>query len=108
MDTKTTPKKDGAKRNREFIVVYGPPCSGKTLNAAAMCAKLGYDAAFDADETEAIRQAKGRIILFAHGEQVRSPDAPAGNRHLYVLRKKPIEAVKRLLGDAWVEPVASR
>ena len=69
-----------------------------------MCAALGYDHAFDANfQLAEIRKAKGRIILFAHEERVRDPDH-TGWPYRYVLRKKPIKAVKRFLGPRWVEP----
>ena len=89
------------RREREYLVVYGPPASGKTLNAQAMKEALGYDHVFDADfHGLEILEARGRIILLAHSEEVRCPD----DRRRFVLRKKPIEAVKRLLGARWTEP----
>jgi hypothetical protein len=89
-------------KKREYLVVYGPHCSGKTLNAEAMKKALGYDHVFD-DFTPSwmIKEAEGRIILTSLTEEVRNPD----DRRTYVLRKKPIEAVKRLLGAQWIEPV---
>ncbi len=98
-----SPKKP--RSGREFLVVYGPPCSGKTLNAQQIKEVLGYDHAFDAGfDCAEISQAKGRIILFSHEERVRHPDH-MGRPYRYVLRKKPIEAVKRFLGPRWIEPI---
>ena len=90
--------------SRQYLVIFGPPCSGKTLNAEAIKKALGYDHAFDVGfDTVQIQAASGRIILFSQNEQVRHPDHLV-RPYQYVMRRKPIEAVKRLLGSKWVEP----
>lgn len=87
---------------REYLVVYGPPCSGKTLNAEMIIEVLGYDYAFDAAAASpaVLQSITGRVVLFSHTDQVRDPD----DRKRFILWRKSIEQVKRELGHGWIEP----
>ena len=89
---------------REYLVIHGPPASGKTLNKEVIKKVCSADHVFDADfERDQARDAYGKILLFSNDPQVRAPD-DTGRPYRYVMRKIPIEIIKRALGSLWVEP----
>ena len=93
----------GSVPGREYLVVYGPPCSGKTLNAQAIMEALNCDHAFDFFERGQIEEAQGRVILFSPDERVRHPDHST-RPYRYVSEKISIATVKAMLGSRWIEP----
>ena len=58
----------------EFVIVFGPPGSGKSLNKSALKTHYRCDLVFDDvfDDHE-IRQAKGRVLILSHTEEVKNP-----------------------------------
>jgi hypothetical protein len=87
------------------VLVWGSPCTGKTINRDAMMEFFACDAVLDDPSREVLGLIKGGRVL------VLSPD-----RDLFLARfgedpcafdpdvAYPIAAVERLLGDRWIDP----
>jgi hypothetical protein len=86
----------------KFVIVYGPPMSGKTINKEAMREHYKCDSVFDVGfEDASILAAGGRVMVLATDE---NPRGPAGQRNLYKKHtvKISVGAAALALGDRWI------
>lgn len=83
----------------EFIIVFGEPRSGKTLNKVALRAHYNCDHVFDDHE---IANAVGRILILSTTEDVKDPRDR--RRVLTNVLRVPVREAAIALGDKWVEP----
>lgn len=89
------------KRKTEYLVIHGPPMSGKTLNAHALKEHYKCDHVFDAHES-GIRDATGRVMILTWDPDVRGP---SGMRYAFKGAVRiPIHEARTMLGDRWIEP----
>lgn len=88
----------------KYVILYGPPRSGKTINKEALRVHYKCDYVFDAVADDAsILSAGGRVMVLSHDE---NPRGPAGHRKLYKKHtsKVSIEAAALALGSAFIVP----
>ncbi|OAX88908.1 hypothetical protein A7D16_09295 [Xanthomonas nasturtii] len=84
----------------ESVVLFGPQASGKSLNAEALCQKLGLQEVIELDEVlftfRADRvESSGQLILTCDEQQARTWSVRWG------LRLMRIEEARAQLGAAW-------
>lgn len=92
-------------KKQQFVIVYGPQATGKTLNSQAIAASLNCDVVVD--DVMVHGGLAGKVLVLSSSPDVL--DYRVTNR-----RKKPllkgrrirIETMRRRLGDLWVEPRA--
>ena len=91
------------KATPTYIVVHGPPCSGKTLNSATLAHYFGCDAIFDDMPGPAGFVFEGtptRVLWLCNHEHIYTKHAPDPNEAAYVA----VGVAAALLGDRWVNP----
>jgi len=93
-----------ARPRLSFVVVYGPPASGKTLNGEAL--RKHYKCLAVMDERVCQNQMPwlvipGRVLLLALSERVRDP---YDRRRWLKTRTVSIEKAAHALGSKWVQP----
>jgi hypothetical protein len=87
----------------EIFVVYGPPASGKTLNAKAAAYFLGCDLIVDAEDLGGHTAAK-RILVLTHDQNVEDYRLTGKRKPRLEGRRIHISTIKQILGSKWVEP----
>jgi hypothetical protein len=85
----------------EFIIIYGPPASGKTINASGMLQRYGCDHVCDFEEYRG-GDFKRVLILTNKPGLMGTPEQPELFKSAGRLQ---IKLVKQDLGDRWVEPI---
>lgn len=78
------------------MIIIGPPCSGKTLNAAALAEHYGCDCVWE----EGVHGGRGAKPLVLLTEGLRHPAEP-----MLTGPKISVDVAKKALGGRWVEPV---
>lgn len=89
----------------ESVLVWGPPCTGKTINREAMMEYFGCDQVVDDPSCYELGMiSEGRVLVLAldrdltvhrHGEKPSAFDPD---------QAYPVATVKGLLGDKWIDP----
>lgn len=91
--------------DQTVVVVYGPPCSGKTLNADKICRFLKCDTiADDGFMTEEDAIYGHRILILCDTQSPRDPRRGKRRSFIPPYDSIPIEKIKKALGHAWAEP----
>lgn len=87
-----------------YVIIHGPPCSGKTLNREALRKHYKCGPVFDHD-LSGLAEARGRILILTESKPVLSP----GNGRLALEGKYiPIEEAKIALGAKWQNQPTAR
>lgn len=86
-----------------FVVVYGPPATGKTLNREALREHYRCRAVMDDWPSLAheLRGQTGRVLILSTTDQVRNP---YDHRRILKARKVRIEDAAKALGPKWITP----
>lgn len=103
MSMSDTDRLNAAERTTEFVIIFGPPASGKSINAKALMHHFACDAAYDAGfDDAAIMEAKGRVMVMTHDPSVKGV---RGARRLFdhATRVSIVQA-RQELGERWIEP----
>lgn len=90
----------------KYVIVYGPPCSGKSLNAQAIASYFKCD--YVTDESLLSRFLTGKILVLSHTNRVRNPNVKVRKNHPdYYLKGTAysVEEVAAHLGGLWVKPI---
>ena len=87
-----------------FVVIYGPPGSGKTVNKEAL--RLHYRCSAVIDDGDRIqrwqlRGLKGRVLVISSGTGLRDP---FDRRRVLECRYIRVDAAAKALGANWVKP----
>jgi hypothetical protein len=91
--------------NQTVVVVYGPPCSGKTLNADKIRRFLKCDTiADDGMMTEEDATYGHRILVLADNPSPRDPRRGRRRGFLPPYESIPIEKIAKALGIYWTKP----
>lgn len=88
----------------EFILVYGPPCSGKTLNVEAIRELFHCDHVHDCGLVlgAKIPWKPGRTLILVNAE-----DLPGLLDSLPIIGMAEVGAAAAALGERWIKPVPS-
>jgi len=87
--------------DKTLIIIYGPPASGKTINAEVLRKHYRCDQVLDAGfDDSRIIEARGRILVLSL-EKV--PKGPKGHRKLFAEAIAiPVQEAAFAVGDAWI------
>jgi hypothetical protein len=91
----------------EFVIVFGPPASGKTLNQAALKAHYKCDHVFDdMFDDSRIAKATGRIMILSTTREVKEPRGlhPGRRRLITDALFVPVSEAAFALGEKWIAP----
>lgn len=96
----------GATGSRSFIIVYGPPASGKTINAERLRKHYRCDHVFDAGfDNPKILSSSGRVMVLACEQYPPGPriGRAKGSSDFYQgAATIPVEEAKFALGGEWI------
>lgn len=85
------------KAETDFVVVYGPPASGKTLNSKAIAEVMGCDLIWEDDFSQnEIPGTAQRVLVLTSDRDKMEQITPAS--------MMSIGEAKCLLGARWIEP----
>lgn len=94
--------------NKDFyaVLVWGPPCSGKTINLESIKHLFNCTDVIDDPSPFGLGVIKtGRVLVLANNREV-AVERKGEPRQVFVPDEAyPIATVKGLLGDKWIEPV---
>jgi hypothetical protein len=84
-----------------FVIVYGPPMTGKTLNAQALCEHFNCVDFIEENflHREDLSRLSGRFLVLTTDVKVRDPRGRG--RKILEGRRVSVEQAKRMLGDGW-------
>ena len=90
----------------EYIIILGPPASGKTLNREALRKHYKCDHVFDGGFDRAkIVAAAGRIMVLTCDPNLKGP---SGHRKMFKNAVWiPVRAAEIALGSRWIAPEAN-
>lgn len=86
-----------------YLILHGPPMSGKTLNSEALKRHYKCDHVFDGGFDDArIAGAKGRVMVLTCDANIKGP---RGHRKMFKESVRiPVQEAVVMLGRRWVAP----